>query len=330
MEVPQLFLEGTVAGLLDRVFPVGDEERREMADRFDLRDNPDLPDIFAVFLAVCEEWRDWRCELVVSMDRDPVVLDAPVRDLLSEGAGAPLLSLRLEQRYRPLEYAVRHGFWPDRSELLEWLRSLALLYFLDKHEVRLEVQPSRPSVPALVRALDALRSLELVAPEPSGDSEGAPAVEGADPAYAITAGGRSFIARLLAETESYIDLYDHFQDVLAHPDGEAVEFGTGRGVDLRVQAYLTDGLDPIRTVFLLRLYDGTLDSRLMDWQGALETDELFEGLLEPMVNRYGLAAAEAERMVEHGDVWLEERQEQQRRTASDRELLRRAGGPTSK
>ena len=67
----------------------------------------------------------------------------------------------------------------------------------------------------------------------------------------------------------------------------------------------------------------------MDWQGALESDELFEGLLEPMVNRYGLAAAEAERMVEHGDAWLEERQEQQRRTASDRELLRRAGGLSS-
>ena len=256
MELPQEFLEGTVAGLLDRVFPVGDEERREIADRFDRRGNPDLPDIFAVFLAALEEWRDWRCALEVSVGRRGVELDAPVRDLLPEGAGAPLLSLRLEQRYRPLEYAVRHGFWPDRSELLDWLRSLALLYFLDKHEVRLEVQPSRPSGPSLARALDALRSQELVAPELSGDSEGVPADEGAGSALAITPEGRSFIARLLAETESYIDLYDHFQDVLADPDGEAVEFGTGRGVDLRVQAYLTDGLDPIRTVFLLRLYDG--------------------------------------------------------------------------
>jgi hypothetical protein len=28
---------------------------------------------------------------------------------------------------------------------------------------------------------------------------------------------------------------------------------------LRVQIFIAEGLDPVRTVFLLRLYDGTLD-----------------------------------------------------------------------
>ena len=49
-------------------------------------------------------------------------------------------------------------------------------------------------------------------------------------------------------------------------------------------------------------------------------------MLEPVVNRDGLAPEAMELVIEHGYVWLEERQELARREASDRELLRRAGG----
>ena len=52
-------------------------------------------------------------------------------------------------------------------------------------------------------------------------------------------------------------------------------------------AFLADGLDPIRAVFLLRLYDGAFDHRLRDWQDAIEGEEFYEGILEPVVNRDG-------------------------------------------
>jgi len=130
----------------------------------------------------------------------------------------------------------------------------------------------------------------------------------------------------LAETESCIDQYDHFQDALIDLDQDTVEFGSGRGIDLRAQAFLSDGLDPIRTVFLLRLYDGTLDSRRRDWREALESDAFFEAVLEPAVNREGVSFEAMELALEGGAAWLEDRQYQAQRERQERELLRMADG----
>ena len=343
VELPPDFLAGSVSQLLDRVFPVDEESRRLISERFDLRANPDLPEIYAVFLAVCDEWRDWRCALSVSTGREPVALDAPVAELLPQAEDAPAVQLRVEQEYRALEYAVRQGFWGSRGELLGWMRSLTTLYFIDKHEITLAAPPPLSSGPALAQALHDLEAQGLIAaappenlPLPPGEGWGEGVASDAAP-YIITAEGRRFIASLLTETESYIDQYDHYQDTLADPlslpshwggiqGGAAVEFGTGRGVDLRVEAFLAEGLDPLRTVFLLRLYDGTLDSRLRDWTEAIENEELFEGLLEPVVNRHSLAPGETPEVMEQGHAWLEEQREQDRREREDRDLLRRAGG----
>jgi len=124
--------------------------------------------------------------------------------------------------------------------------------------------------------LASLESQGIIAPQQPAD-----AADGELAVYAITPEGRKFIAGLLAETESCIDQYDHFQDALIDLDQDTVEFGSGRGIDLRAQAFLSDGLDPIRAVFLLRLYDGTLDSRRRDGREALESDAFFEAVLEP-------------------------------------------------
>lgn len=343
VELPSDFFTGTVSGLLDRVFPPDEESRLLVSDRFDLRANPDLPEIYAVLLAVCDEWRDWRCALTVSSHRERVELSTPVSQMIRDADGPPVLLLRLEQEYRVVEYAVRHGIWDSRDELLGWMRSLVTLYFLDKHEAVIPSPASRRHGAAVAGALRDLKAQGLIAAAPpenlplspgEGWDEG---VVGEAALYAITPEGRRFIAGLLAETESYIDQYDHYQDTLADPlsppphwegiqGGAAVEFGTGRGVDLRVEAFLAEGLDPLRTVFLLRLYDGTLDSRLRDWMEAIETEELFEGLLEPVVNRHGLGPGDVLEVIEQGHAWLEEQREQDRREQEDRDLLRRAGG----
>ena len=331
VDLPSDFLAETVSGLLELVFPPDGESRLLISERFDLRANPDLPEIYAVLLAVCDEWRDWRCALAVSSRRDAVELHVPVSQIIQPSEGSPILQLRLEQEYRAVEYAVRHGFRDSRGELLGWMRSLVTLYFLDKHEAVLPAPPPLSSGPALVKALHDLEAQGIIAAQPRGDGDGAEDdgaedTEDVDNIYAVTAGGRGFIASLLAETESYIDQYDHYQDALAEPGGDLVEFGTGRGVDLRVEAFLAEGLDPVRTVFLLRLYDGTLDSRLRDWAEAIETGELFEGLLEPVVNRHSLAPGGMLEVMEQGHAWLEEQREHARREQDDRDLLRRAGG----
>ena len=335
MELPPEYLGGTVAQLLDRVFPSDEDSRQEIAGRFDLRANPDLPEIYGVLLAVCEEWRDWRCALsVVSVDGAGVDLNAAAsRLVLPSSEDLPLLSLRMEQEYHALEYAARHGFWAERAELLAWLRSLTTIYFLDKHDVSPDAAGVSTGTPpdiasGLSRALRSLQSQGLIAPQDLADDPDVGAASGEPLTFAITPEGRSFIRELLTETESYIDLYDHYQDTAIDLDGELVEFGTGRGVDLRVEAFMAEGLDPIRTVFLLRLYDGTLDARLRDWAEVIESEDFYEAVLEPVVNRDGADPAAMELAIEHGYSWLEERQEQARREETQREILRRADGGT--
>ncbi len=335
----------SLSELLERAFPASPEERREIAARFApgtpaFRANPDLPDIYAVFLAVGEEWRDGRCALRVTVAAGAAVdFSTPVSRLLppltrsSRESGsrhaspaelaAPVLALRLEQQYRPLEYAVRHGFWPSRQELTGWMRSLTALYFLDKHEVPLHPESLPEPAPALREALAALQSRGLIAlPLPAASENGSPTYGSAS--YAIPPLGRRFIAALLAETEDLIDQYDLYKDTLVDLDRETAEFGTGRGADLRVEAFLADGLDPVRSVFLLRLYDGTLDHRLRDWQSAIEDEGFYEGILEPVVNRDGAAPEVIELVIESGLSLLEERQEQARRQAAEQTILRQA------
>ena len=349
LELPGECRRLSLSDLLDRAFPESPEERQEIAAQFDpgtgnYRANPDLPEIYAVFLAVCDEWRDWRCALrATSADGADVDLTAPVSGLLKTDTDSPLLALRLEQQYRALEYAVRHGFSSSRRELLDWMRSLTALYFLDKHEVTLDslslrgrvgVGASSHSAPALREALASLQSQALIAatppenpPLPEGEDQGV-GVPGDTAPYAITPLGRRFIAGLLTETESLIDQYDHYKDTVVDLDREAAEFNTGRGADLRVEAFLADGLDPIRAVFLLRLYDGAFDHRLRDWQDAIEGEEFYEGILEPVVNRERATPEAMELVIESGLSWLEEQQEQIRREAAERDILRRAEGET--
>jgi hypothetical protein len=128
---------------------------------------------------------------------------------------------------------------------------------------------------------------------------------------------------LLAETESYIDRYDHFTDTEFDLDLDSVEFETGRGVDLRVPVFLAEGLDPIRTVFLLRLYDGSLDDSLANWESLIDDEAFFEGILEPAVNRCHVDETAIGQIVESGYGFLEEREERARELESQQEILRR-------
>ncbi len=345
LEMPPECRQLSLSALLDRAFPASPEEQQAIASQFgpgtcNYRANPDLPGIYAVFLAACEEWRDWRCALrVTPADGTVVPLSAPVSQLVPPAQESPRLALRLEQQYCALEYAVRHGLWASREELLGWMRLLTAIYFLDKHEVLLYPGSSPATAPGLRDALASLQSQGLIdappqsmAPQPAPPRSMAPRSmskeesSGDATPYAITPLGRRFIGELLDETEFLIDHYDHYKDTVVDMDLEMAEFGAGRGADLRVEAFLAQGINPIRAVFLLRLYDGVLDHRLRDWQEAIEGEEFYEGILEPVVNRDGATPEAMDLVIESGLSWLEEQQEQALRQAAEREILRRAGG----
>lgn len=183
--------------------------------------------------------------------------------------------------YRPLDWAVAQGYASDRRQLLDWLQSCALLYLVDKHGCAVpdpaELAPGDP-VGRVVAGL--YRRGGLWRPAGRGAAEVAPA-------------GRRLIGALLAETESLIDRFDLFKDARWDEEEGVADFDSGRGADLRVAAMLAEGVDPVRAVFLLRLYDGTLDAAADRWREVVSDPRYCDRLLEPVVNRVAPPPPEA-------------------------------------
>ena len=348
----------SVSDLLAYTFPPGEGEQRAVASMLDVRANPDLPDIYAVFLDAFDEWRRGRCTLLFSsgdgrnLDMSDLVTQQleysphgavqppwepipllrfdkqgfarypraglDVRDT-GEGISDTSLRIQIKQRYRVIEYASQTDFWEGKEELLSWLHSLTFLYFLDKHEVEIPASNRCGYGQGLIVAAADLESKDLIDRSPDTQT------------FGITEKGREFVGGLLSETESYIDLYDHFKDIAFDFNGDTlngdalepgtVEFDTGRGVDLRVQVFEVEGLDPVRTVFLLRLYDGTLDEFVSTWQVLLDDEAFFDTILEPVANRSEVDEASISQILESGHVYLEEQVELARELESRQEII---------
>ena len=317
--VPAEYARLSIGQLLDRAFPEDEHEQGEVAASLDLRANPDLPEIFGVFLDAMEEWRQGRCLLTASAgETGDIDLASRVSDYLEilptpvgDGSVTRSLDVRVEQRYHAVDYAAQSEFWDSKDELLDWLQSLTLLYFLDKHDVELPLESDTDEDRALLRTIANAQREGLL----TGSEDGS-AVE-------ISEEGLRSISGLLAETESYIDLYDHFKDTVIDTDLELVEFETDEGVDLRVQVYCAEGLDPARTVFLLRLYDGSLDEHLHEWKTRINEEEFFDNVLEPVVNRYDVGDELIELVCDHGSAFLEERQQRLRELEGQNAIRRR-------
>ena len=308
-----------VGELVEAVFPDDEQHRSLVEAMFDLRENPDLPEIYSVLLDAFSQWRLGHCTLKFSANPDAQVelsdlvtqhLKQP-EDRPENGPSSPTLSMTIEQEYRALDYAVERGCWESREKLLEWLQSLILLYFLDKHEYPLPAAPTAGVDRRLVKIADVLFAQGII--EASAETD----------AFNITDQGRRTIGRLLAETESHIARFDVFKDVTYDRDAGVVEFDTGRGEDLRVQVFLAEGLDPVRIVFLLRLYDGTFDEFLLTWRQLIHGTEFFEEILEPVVNHCQVDESVLGWIIESGYAYLEEREDAVREQRSRTEILER-------
>ena len=311
----------SLSNFLDQVFPEDEEQQQRVTSLLDLRANPDLPDIYETILDAFDEWRSGRSTLSFKNDANqPLDLATPIATHLQpvdakppfRKGGVGGFHLHILRHYRPLEYAVQQDFWDNKAELLEWLQTHTLLYFMDKHELRLQASPPGGVGHVLLPIAHLLLAQELIDLSQETNT------------FAITPEGRRFIGRLLAETESYIDLYDHFKDTAFEADAEVVEFDTGHGADLRVLVFIAEGLDPMRTLFLLRLYDGTLDSFASTWQELIGDESFFDGILEPVVNRQDVEEPLLERIVGAGFLFLEEKHEEARELASREEIIQSA------
>lgn len=298
--------------LLDWVFPVDEEARFLIQETFDLEENPDLPEIYESFLAVMEQSRAGLCRIELTAQSSDGVTPLEISDA-GTGSAAGDVSLLLTPVYDALGYAVEQGYDAGEPDLLEWLQLCGAMYFLDRHEVPLPATELMDDGDGLKDVIERILSLGLAGPSENG--------EGSE----ITVDGRRFIGRLLAETETYIDRYDIFKDVVWDEEAGQALFDTGHGDDLRVETFIAEAVDPVRAVFLLRLYDGTLDEYVGDWEKLVGSREFYDRILEPVVDRSVTPPELLDEIVDQGLSFLEDARQMDVEREFNARIARRVG-----
>lgn len=319
VELEPGYVGSPLGEFLDFVFSGDRRQQAKVRALLDVKENPDLPDIYAELLEIFAEWRSGNCTLQFFSNQGPEIkLTDRLDDHLSLIQSpeyrideTALLDLVVEQKLDVLDYLANAGYFEDKQTMIDFMQANMLMYFLDKYEYKLPVDPIAETDQNLLPIAKKLQSVKLIAPSDTTAT------------FAITEDGKQAIGRTIAETESYIDRYDVLKDVLVDPEMDLVEFDTGQGQDLRVQMYEAEDLDPVRVVFLLRMYDSTFDEAQTDWREAIHSEQFFGEILSPVVNAERVDEELVEMVLEAGYSFNEEQFEAAREVESQEDLLRR-------
>lgn len=308
ISVPSRHAYTSLIDLIELVFPEDVQAFNDNYAGLDVKANPDLPDIYLDLWEIVGVWRSGECALHFFSSRGSEI--EPSHSVKSYfGSGKASLVLVMEQSFEVLTHFEERG--GDKDELLQWLQGMTLLYFVDKHGFQLRSN-SEDEADIIVLSIAAdLQSRGILSlPEPTD-------------AFEITEEGRRTLGDMIAETESYIDQYDQFKDVTYDLDADLVEFDTGFGEDFRVQVYDVEGLDIYRTVFLLRMYDGTLDEYTGTWTERIGSEDFFNEILQPVLDRDHVDDESIEWIINSGFAHNEELLEANRERQSQQEIIRR-------
>ncbi|MDA1128246.1 MAG: hypothetical protein O2913_06060 [Chloroflexi bacterium] len=322
VELGHELVDSRLGDFLDNVFSGDQKQQSKFRKLIDVRENPDLPDMYTALLEIFSEWRSGKCALHFFVNQGPEIkLTDRLDDHLSLMQSPahriderPLLDLVIEQKLEVLDYLADSGYFKSKKTTMEFMQANMLMYFLDKHGYKLSEKPIDETDKALLPIAKKLQSAKLIAPSN---------VEGT---FAITEQGRQAVGKTIAETDTYIDQYDVFKDVFYDPDSGALEFETGVGKDLRVQLYEYDDQDPVRIVFLLRLHDSTFDASQegqANWRESIHSEQFFGEILSPILNAERVDEAVIESVLDAGYSFAEERSGASRDVESQDDLLRR-------
>ncbi len=282
----------SLGSLITATFPPDPGRQREVRRLLDARANPDLPDMFDALVELFSHWGERRCDLRFYVNHGAeLTLDGRVGGWLAERNGPGLLDLVIEQLPTPLEYAVHRGYADDAGAALRWLEETAVLFFLWRRSGAGSLCVDEDA--SLAQVLHRLDDLDYVSIR-EGAAEVSPC-------------GEQHLAQLIAEAESYVERYDLFSDVLPGAAPGSHRFGTGRGVDLRVPVYEAEGIDPLRAVFLLRMYDSSLEEVAgSDWKRAATDSEFFRDILTPVTDYEDVDGEALDAAIEDGFMMMEQ------------------------
>ena len=319
VELGPEYVNFRLSDFLDIAFPRNKRQQSKIRSMLDVKENPDLPDMYVALLEIFAEWRDGKCSLNFFINQGPEIkLTDRLDDHLSlmqspehRVAETALLDLVIDQNIDVLDYLTTAGYIKNKQTTIEFMQANMLMYFIEKHNYKLSVAPMDDvdkKLTPIARVLQSANLITLTDPEPI---------------FEISEEGRQAIGRAIAETETYIRQYDVFKDVYYDSESGALEFETGRGQDLRVQIYEYEELDPVRVVFLLRLYDGTFDEALATWCESIHSERFFGEILSPITNAVRIDEDMVEMVIEAGYNFAEVRFEAATEVESQEELLRR-------
>lgn len=305
-----------IGDVLNEVFPEDETRQFEVIERLDTALNPDLPEMYEELLDMVSQWRagDNELSFYLNHGREAQPYELVNHHLLSfasgrgEIVGVPVLDIVIERYFEVLR--KYEGWGGDRHNLLEWMRTNVALYFMDKHAYEPPVEDSNNGA-QLSMVIEDLRNRKYIA-----------AGTGTQ-VYEITEIGRDYLGHLIRETESYIQHYDIYKDVLIDTSEDAVDFETGEGLDLRVQVYDHEGMDLVRVVFLIRMYDGTFDALKESWQDDIVDEAFFNDILLPVLDHDIVDNETIEWVIESGRAHIEERAESEKERDLRRDATRR-------
>ena len=258
----------SVKDMLNRVFEVTEDNKCVVKSYLDIRTNPDLPDIYDVLIQIFADNKAGRCSLkFLSPDSTEIHPKDPVHTTVDG-----IFSMVLEQRYTPLDYALKTGNWEDRKALIEWLQEYALLYFIYVED---DLPNQLINVETYSKFMDVVSRLH---------KKGMVDVNSPSSTFSLSNKGRREIDYVLDQMQSQLAQYDIFEDVLYDEDTNEVEFGTGRGVNLIIQVLEAERLDTVSLVFLKIMSDTSPKDLKINWSKAIQEEEFFEELISPIAD----------------------------------------------
>ena len=297
--------------LFNRVFPRGASAQSPFRQRLDVNGNPDLPDMYGALVDIFASEELGLCTVDTYRNHGQMLADSTIaRQHLTMSDTPPVLDLVLEQRFSAIDYAVRRGDFADQDEVLAWMRSRVLLYFLDAPDYVLPSDPVDDKDTALLPIAESLVDEGLVE---------RPAEPGP---FEITELGQETIHEMTAEVENVLERYEVFGDVIHDPETGECDFGTGVGIDLRIPVYEAEAVSPVRAVLLVELCDGELARMSDDWRTAIHDREFFDALLLPVVERPLVDDEDIDAIIDAGFAFMEQQAQEASLTDEDAQLRR--------
>ena len=176
VELGPEYVESRLGDFLDHVFSGDRKQQAKFRSLIDVKENPDLPEMYTALLEIFSEWRSGKCSLHFFANQGPEIkLTDRLDDHLSLMQSpehrieeTPLLDLVIEQKLDVLDYLASAGYFKGKQTMMDFMQANMLMYFLDKHEYKLSVRPIAETDQNLLPIAKKLQSAKLIAPSDLG------------------------------------------------------------------------------------------------------------------------------------------------------------------